>query len=419
MSGYDDNFLTGINLPLPTYSVYLSSHVLGNQPSLRNGQIADYIHYSLVINSETNKRSPLFVALNIDQNLYKKTGRSNKWRIDPRIGFENQLDNAYYRSNPWDRGHMARRTSAAWGVNKQEAQHASDETFYYSNSCLQHENLNQDEWLGLEDWVYALNLDDDGKITVFSGPFYADFDRSITPSGRDLALIPAGFFKVVCFKNKDSKALDVRAFVMYQDTEALRDKEGRTRYNNQTYQSTITEIERLTGLVFDASIYHANPLYFTPENAAPSENVTETPERIEVGQPSEIVNTGDRRQTIKDDIVDIFISAAMVDPTGADQGNEWISLTNLGNQDINIADWVLNDNAASLTIGTVLSDTLVKPGESRVIKPIDPIKLANNGDIIRLFDGVGNRIDWVNYIKPMLKTGVPVVFLSPRDTLDQ
>ncbi|WP_051906353.1 DNA/RNA non-specific endonuclease [Methylomarinum vadi] len=85
--------------------------------------------------------------------------------------------------------------------------------------------------VGLEDWVYGLKLDSNGKITSFSGPFYGDFDRTIRPSGRREALIPAGFFKVVCFVNKETNKLDVRAFVIYQDEAALRDKSGRSLYN--------------------------------------------------------------------------------------------------------------------------------------------------------------------------------------------
>jgi DNA/RNA endonuclease G (NUC1) len=214
---------------------------------LNQGEVFHYPTYSVVANSSPDKRSPVIVCLNIDQALLKGTSRSDRWRIDPRIQFENQLDNDYYAFNPWDRGHMARRTSAAWGSSMRDAQYAADETFYYSNSALQHANLNQDEWLGLEDWVFGLELDKDGKITSFSGPIYGDFDRSIRPSGRRTALVPAGFFKVVCFINKDTEQLDVRAFVIYQDAEALADKSGRTRYDNQHYQVTVTEIEELTG----------------------------------------------------------------------------------------------------------------------------------------------------------------------------
>ena len=214
MAGYKVDFLPGVNLPLPTYSLEVEAEVL-QSPELKDHQLAEYIHYSVVMNKSTEKRSPLFVALNIDQAQFKKTRRSNKWKIDPRIDKRYQLDNDYYYDNPWDRGHMARRTTAAWGKTSQEAQRAADETFYFTNSCLQHANLNQDEWLSLEDWVYKLSIDIDDKITSFSGPIYSDFDRSIKPSGRNLALVPSGFFKIICFKNKDSGLLDVRAFVIF------------------------------------------------------------------------------------------------------------------------------------------------------------------------------------------------------------
>ena len=156
------------------------------------------------------------------------------------------------------------------------------------------------------------------------GPIYADFDRSIRPSGRQVALVPAGFFKVVCFISKATEKLDVRAFIIYQDAEALSDKRGRTRYDNQTYQVTITEIEERTGLLFEDSIYEANPLYFSDTNTKPEENVILLPEEIEVAKPQDLVAAGDQRHTILDDIIDVFIAVAMPDPAGADAGNEWV-----------------------------------------------------------------------------------------------
>lgn len=417
MTGYKDDFLGGgITLPIPTFSIELSSEVY------EEGQVFDYPNYSLVMNGSANKRSPVIVCLNIDQNKFKATSRSDRWRTDSRIGNDNQLDNAYYANNPWDRGHMARRTSAAWGDSIRDAQHASDETFFFSNSCLQHANLNQDEWLGLEDWVYGLSLDSNGKITSFSGPFYADFDRTIQPSGRRIARIPAGFFKVVCFVNKDTNALDVRAFVVYQDAEAIKDKGGRALYNNEHYQVTITEIEQLTGLRFDDSIYHANPLYFREDNVQPSENVVHLPERIEVSKSADIISSGQTRQTLKDDIVDIFIAAAMVDPEGADASNEWVSLINLGREIVDISGWILSDNSnKKLSIDSVLtepSDRIMNPGQSVTIKGLNPVQLSNSQDIIMLSDASGARIDRVTYNKRMVRTGRPVIFLSPRDTLE-
>lgn len=415
MPGYNEAFLDGVVLPIPLFKTELSSEVL-NQ-----GELFNYPNYSVIMNSSSDKRSPVIVCLNIDQNQLKRTRRSDRWRVDPRIGFENQLDNDYYARNPWDRGHMARRTSAAWGSTLRDAQYASDETFYYSNSTLQHANLNQDEWLGLEDWVYALDLDKDGRITSISGPIYADFDRTIRPAGRRTALIPAGFFKVVCFINKETDQLDVRAFIMYQDAEALSDKLGRTRYDNQSYQVTITEIEERTGLRFEDSIYEANPLYYSDTNARPEENVTNFPEQIEVAKPEDIVSAGDQRQSIKDDIVDIFIAAAMPNPDGADIGNEWVSLINLGSEAVDLSGWQLSDNSDKrLTIDEVVADPgsrMLSPGESIIVRGLEPLRLGNSGDIIKLHDSSGARIDWVNYSRQMVRSGRPVVFLTPRSTL--
>lgn len=420
MSGYDPDFLDGIHLPLPTLSPEIHSHALALEGTAQAQTVVNYVNYSLVMSRLSQRRAPLFVALNIDQNQYQATVRGDDWKIDDRVGAEHQLDNDYYTSNPWDRGHMARRASAAWGATKRAAQRADDETFYYTNATLQHANLNRDEWLGLEDWVHALDLDADDRITSFSGPIYGDFDRVVKPAGRELALIPAGFFKVVCFKNRESGQLDVRAFAMYQDEEAIRDRRGRQRYNNQTYQVTVTEIEELTGLVFDDRIYDANPLIHSvaDETAA---GAPITPERIEVGAPHEIFNPGDPRQTIKDDIVDVFIAAAMVNPEGADRDKEWISLINFSDRLQNLSDWTLEDNSTRrLRIGDVLSpeQAALKPGESAVVGPVRPLELANSGDVIRLYDGDNARIDWVNYTGLMVRPGEPVLFLSPRDTLE-
>lgn len=421
MTGYRSDFLDGINLPLPTFSRDLNAEILKDQPGLRDGMIADYIHYSLVMNGHEDKRSAAFVALNIDRTKYKRTRRGDDWRIDPEIGGQFQLNNDYYRSNPWDRGHMARRTTTAWGDTVREAQNADDETFYYSNSCLQHANLNQDEWLALEDWVADLALAADGKITSFSGPFYGDFDRTIRPGGRPVALVPAGFFKVVCFRNKDTNELDVRAFVMYQDTEALRDKRGKNSFNDVTYQTSVAQVERLTGLRFDDAVYEKNPMFDTTDNAPDDANVGDTPEHNEVTRPGDIIHAGDTRQTIHDEIVDIFIAMAMVDPAGADRNNEWVSLLNMGGEDVDVSDWELEDNSGKrVNISAVITDAnarTMKPGHALVIKPLGPLRLSNKRDVIRLYDKDGARIDFVDYTKRLVKTGKPVHFLSPRDTL--
>ncbi len=419
MAGYMKDFLgDGIELPLPEFSPSLAGDVL-HKPTLKNEVEAEYVNYTVIMNRE--RRSPIVVALNIDQNQLMSVDREDNWRIDTRIGAEFQLDNDYYRNNPWDRGHMARRANAAWGRTRREALRASNETFYYSNASLQHANFNQDEWLALEDWVKDLHLDKNGKITSFSGPVYGDFDRTVHPQGRELAVIPWAFFKVICFVNKHTDALDVRAFLMVQDRDALADKSGRRMFNFQNYQVTVSEIENQTGLQFDDQIYEGNPLLFHDnEEARGPLNISHFPERIEVDGPEEIVSAEQPRDFFADDDVPVFIAAAMVNPIGNERGNEWVSIINLSRDDIDLDGWTLSDLKRNpLNLGTVLDEEqrILRPGEAVSVRPITPLMLENTGGIIALHDKPedgqkrGRRIDRVSYTKEdASREGVPVVF---------
>ena len=412
MNGYDPTFL-GVDLPPPTFTIDLESELV------EGGKIFHYPNYSVIHNGHIDKRSPAIVMLNIDQSKYYKVG-GGKWRIDPRMSEKHQLNNDYYYKNPWDRGHMARRATAAWGDTKSEALIRSKETYYYTNAALQHENLNQDEWLDvLEEWVKNLQIAKDNKISSMSGPIYGDYDRTIRPSGRAMALVPAGFFKVVCFINKSTNQLDVRAFVMYQDEEALKDKDGAKKYNNQHYQVTISEIEALTGLIFDSAIYKANPLIASAENIAPSSNITRVPERIEVAKAEDIVNEYSApREHVLDDEIEVYIAAALINPEGPDKNREWISIVNLGEVEVDISDWVLVDNSDNALRLSTSGQIVLSPGESFVVKSFYPnIQLSNQGDVIRLYNEQGSRVDWVNYSKDNVVDGKVTLFVTPRDML--
>ena len=406
-TGYDPKFLgSDIILPVPTFAPSLAGDVLHSN-RLEDEIFAHYVNYSII--THRIKRSPIIACLNIDQNQLKSVPRRGGWNIDTRIGAEFQLDNDYYRHNPWDRGHLARRASLAWGKTTREAKRASDETFYYSNASLQHENFNQDEWLALENWVFDLKLDSNGKITVFTGPVYGEFSRTITPPGRETALIPGGFFKVVCFVNRETQQLDVRAFLMFQDEVALADKKGHQILNFQNYQVTITEIENLTGLEFDDEIYEKNPLIFN-ENPEKQEqlNIEQLPERIEIDEPEEMIAATEPRDSIADDQVPVFIIAALVNPSGDERQEEWVSIINLSNEAINLDGWMLsNTKHEPLHLNTVLnqSQRILQPGETVKIQPLSPVMLSNQGGVISLYEqpqpnqSKGRRVDRVHYTK--------------------
>jgi endonuclease G len=424
MVGYDPDFLgSDIRLPLPQFSPALVGNVL-NKLELRDGIYADYVNFTIVMNRV--RRSPILAALNIDQNQLKDVPRKRDWEIDTRIGVDFQLNNDYYVANPWDRGHLARRASAAWGATVREARKASDATFFYPNATLQHENFNPDEWLALEDWVKNLTLDNNDRITEFTGPIYGEFGRIISPIGREPAETPSGFFKVICFISQETGELDVRAFIMYQDIEALADKEGNRLFNFQRYQVTVSEVEALTGLTFDDQIYEKNPLLFNENEQAREElNVVEFPERIAVDEPEEMIAEGEVRDVVADQEVPVYIAAAMVNPSGDERQNEWVSIINLSADDIDLNGWTLSDSKREpLDLSKALNanQRILRPGEAVRVQPVEPLLLSNNGGVILLFEKPkngetrGRRIDRVHYTPEQTKPeGKPIVFAYRQD----
>lgn len=422
MVGYNPEFLgTDFPLPMPSFSPTLVGNVL-RKPELRDDIYVDYINFTVIMNRV--RRSPLVTALNIDQNLLKKVQRKRGWDIDTRVGRKYQLDNDYYANNYWDRGHLARRANAAWGNSKQEARRASDATFFFTNAALQHENFNQDEWLALENWVRNLTLDQNGLITEFTGPIYGGFDRRVTPSGRQPAEVPSGFFKIVCFINGQTQELDVRAFIMWQDADALADKRGKELFNFQRYQVTVSEIEELTGLFFDDKIYEKNPLLFNEnEEAKEKLHIDSFPECIPVDEAEEMISQETQRQDIGEELP-VYIAAAMVNPKGDERQNEWVSVINLCPYEIDLTGWTLSDmKRIPLQLDTVLAgeQRILKPGEARQIKPLNPLALSNQGGTIALYQPMegsekGLRIDRVHYTQKQASVeGVPIVFSYTRD----
>lgn len=417
---YNPNFLgEDTPLPLPTLSPAVIGNVLSDRLQLRDGIYADYVNYTIVMNRL--RRSPLYAALNIDQNQLKDSRRKRGWDIDTRVGGEFQLNNDYYKSNPWDRGHLARRSSLSWGATAREAKKASDATFFFTNATLQHENFNQDEWLELENWIKFLTLDEDGKITEFTGPIYGEFGRMISPSGRPPAETPSAFFKIVCFISKETKELDVRAFIMFQDSEALANKRGKDFIDFQRYQVTVSEIESLTGLDFADEIYEKNPLLYNEDEEKKERlNIPDFPERIEVDVPEEMISKEEKRDFAVDEKMPVYIAAAMVNAVGEERANEWISIINLSEKEVDLTGWSLSDmRREPLNLSDALSgDALVLlPGEAVRVQPVEPVILSNRSGVIALHEPAseslprGRRIDRVHYSDEQAnREGVPIIF---------
>ncbi len=272
--------------------------------------------------------------------------------------------------------------------------------------------------------IAAITTETD-RISVFSGPIFGDHPRSITPAGRTTAKIPAAFFKVVCWVNTADQ-LSVRAFIMAQDAEALRDKRGfRSKHTGpigsarrmedfQRYQVSVTEIEEQTGLLFPTDIPDENPLLFNPPDEGDTERMREVddlhverfPERIEVDRPAEVIAPGQPREVVRDDDVDVFIAAALVNASGDERVGEWVSIINLTNDRVDLAGWKLRDPQAELPLSGSMA-----PGEAVQVGPLVPIALGNRGGTIALYNAEDQRIDRVKYpVQPSDIEDRPVIF---------
>ena len=232
---YDPNFLgEGLRVPLP---IPCCKGKLFN-----DGQVLDYIHFSLVFHQD--RKTALFTAHNVDISQRGSASRT-RWDLDPRIPYQIQTGPSAYKNNVWDRGHLVRRRAVVWG-SKEEARYASDSTFYYPNAAPQHERFNQEEWLFLENWVLQKAGGISSRLCVFTGPIYTQHDRI-----DNRLRIPSAFWKVVVLADPTAENGDlaVMGFMMKQN-ELWSPWGGGKDFNLKLYQIGLPEIETYTGLSF-------------------------------------------------------------------------------------------------------------------------------------------------------------------------
>lgn len=237
--GYKSDFM-GIDVPLPELSAGLKKHVAKNGSSLT----LDYTHFSVCMNK--TRRIAYYTAVNIDGNSLKRIIRKNDvWNFDERISEDYQCGNDIYKNNKLDRGHLVRRLDPCWGPDT-IAKQAEVDTFHYTNAAPQHANLNQKTWNNLEDYILNNTEENSLKVNVFTGPV---FDTKNDPKYREVQ-IPIRFWKVVTMIKEDGN-LSATAYILDQEKELDDIEKIRFEFGEfKTYQTTISEIEQLTGLKF-------------------------------------------------------------------------------------------------------------------------------------------------------------------------
>lgn len=237
--GYDPGFLgPRVDHPvLPPETAGVVAPVTGNEHG-----ILDYSHFS--VRMHRDRCLALYTAVNVNGGTARNVRRrGDNWRLDPRLDAAHQVGNELYQDNNLDRGHLVRRLDPAWGRSFKAAEAAALDTFFYTNCAPQHQSLNQELWLGLEDYILGNADIRDLKVSVFTGPIFRDDDRVY----RDVR-IPEDFWKVVAVVDDDTGRLSATGYVVSQ-RDFMHDLEfafGAFK----TYQVPLTTIEEEARLDF-------------------------------------------------------------------------------------------------------------------------------------------------------------------------
>jgi endonuclease G len=253
--GYDPDFLGegDLSVPLPALGPWEADAApVAGVPDA----VLRYHNFSVV--QSVSRRLPIFTAVNIDGAQSRVLKRRGTWKLDGRLAADHQVGNELYYDNPFDRGHMVRRRDPGWGP---DAEAAERDTFHYTNSAPQHANLNQKDWVGLEDYVLGAAETRGFRVSVFTGPVLHEGDLRLKgrPEVADVR-IPEEFWKVVVMVNDDTGDLTATAYVLSQGRMIRRLVEAAFVYGQyMTYQVQVARVAAETGLDF-GRLPEADPL---------------------------------------------------------------------------------------------------------------------------------------------------------------
>ena len=255
---YDPDFIAGHVIPLPTPNQRVRQSAFG-------GDCIHHLRHSILFNQD--RGFAFFSAHNIDgATISPQQFTSRSFKSDPEIqpaSLQVDNDRGYREStahgfgpNPWDRGHLARRKSLSWGTQS-EASIAERESDLWSNIAPQHENLHDDAWGSIEDWMLARVENDGQRACVFTGPVFTE-DDPVHQNGdsEEPIQIPAGFWKVISVEL--SGAMRSAGFLVWQRDY---DSDEPLPFAPVLEQVRLTTIEVLTGLTFPA-LRRFDPILF-------------------------------------------------------------------------------------------------------------------------------------------------------------
>lgn len=191
--------------------------------------------YTVSFNLQTN--IPNWVAWKLDtERLVERESRADHFVPDPDIDARRAITTDEYKGSGWDRGHMCPAGDNRWHWR------AMDESFYMTNICPQHHNLNRGDWKELEEACRRWAATE--PVYIVCGPILYATPQYGYIGKRHQIRVPDAFFKVVLtgLESDNPRAI---GFIYKNDAG-----------NNPraSYVNTIDEVERITSLDFFAAL---------------------------------------------------------------------------------------------------------------------------------------------------------------------
>jgi DNA/RNA endonuclease G (NUC1) len=259
-SGYDAQFLPDrhVDAPAPAEAAVESDFA----PTKDGEAVRNYMHFSLTMSA--TRRFCRWVAWNVDGGGLLSLSRVGlDFVLDPEYEANYQVDDALYRHNRLDRGHIARRADLLWG-GPDEAARANVDSFFLTNITPQLDDFNQSRqhglWGELENAIFDGIKVEDLRLSVFGGPIFKETDFPYKG-----ILVPRSFWKVIAYVEQGE--LKAAAYVLTQDDlESKVPSLGLEPFS--VYQVSLGELSGLTKLTF-ASLTEADTMASAPNALAP------------------------------------------------------------------------------------------------------------------------------------------------------
>ncbi len=203
---------------------------------INRGEFHKYIfNYAYSACFDTEYNLPLWVSHHINNSLLKKNydERPSGYPKDPQYP---NLKSDAFSSSGYDHGHLAPAADFQW------SKEAYLQSFLMTNMSPQHGCFNQKGWCHLEGTVRKWAEENpDVHLYIVSGAVVNEFIDTLCLPKDINVFVPKYFYKVILLAetNKETKAIGY--LIPNEDIET---------YNIQPYETTVAQIEELTGLDF-------------------------------------------------------------------------------------------------------------------------------------------------------------------------